>query len=166
MDLHGVPRQWQVAGKGWQSARCFIYSFWAPDDGRRNRLKHIHFTEINNLCKVASCWLYLKIRLRCTDPWTSNLETPSICNVPPSRWQHEWPKHARGMCMCVCVYHTIINLRTFVGFDIISDCSMQVHASFKIKELVSRITALATYHLSKRCVTLCTYSTYLRHMWK
>ena len=47
--------------------------FWAPDDGRRNRLKHVqHFTEINKLCSIESCWLHLKIRLRCTDPWTSN----------------------------------------------------------------------------------------------
>jgi hypothetical protein len=68
-----LPRQWQVAEKVWQSTRCGIYSFWAPDDGRRNRLKHVeHFTEINNLCNVASCWLYLKIRLRCTDQWTPN----------------------------------------------------------------------------------------------
>jgi hypothetical protein len=37
--------------------------FWAPDDGRRNRLKHVeHFTEINKLCNVASRWLYLKIK--------------------------------------------------------------------------------------------------------
>jgi hypothetical protein len=44
--------------------------FWAPDDGRRTRLKRVeHFTEINTLCNVATCWLYLKIHLRCTDPW-------------------------------------------------------------------------------------------------
>ena len=36
--------------------------FWAPADGRRNRLKHVeHFTEINKLCNVASCWLYLEM---------------------------------------------------------------------------------------------------------
>jgi hypothetical protein len=47
--------------------------FWAPDDGRRYRLKRVeHFTEINKLCNVAFCWLYLEIYLRCTDPWTSN----------------------------------------------------------------------------------------------
>jgi len=29
---------------------------------RRNHLNHVeHFTEINKLCKVASCWLYLEI---------------------------------------------------------------------------------------------------------
>ena len=57
-----LPRQWQVAEKVWQSTRCCIYSFWTPDDRRRNRLTHVeHFTEINNLCNVASCWLYLKI---------------------------------------------------------------------------------------------------------
>jgi len=33
--------------------------FWAPDDGRKNRLKHVeHLTEINKLWHVASCWLY------------------------------------------------------------------------------------------------------------
>ena len=49
--------------------------FWAPDDGRSNWLKHVeYFTEINKLCNTASCWLYLKMRLRRTDPWTSNLQ--------------------------------------------------------------------------------------------
>ena len=33
--------------------------FWAPDDGRKTRLKHVErFTEINILWNVASCWLY------------------------------------------------------------------------------------------------------------
>ena len=57
-----LPRQWQVAAKVWQSTRCYIYSFWAPDDRRRNRPKHVEYvTEINKLCNVAPCWLYLKI---------------------------------------------------------------------------------------------------------
>ena len=33
--------------------------FWAPDDGRKNRLKHVeHFTERNKLWNAASCCLY------------------------------------------------------------------------------------------------------------
>jgi len=33
--------------------------FWAPDDGRKNRLKHVErLTEINKLRKVASFLLY------------------------------------------------------------------------------------------------------------
>ena len=33
--------------------------FWAPDDGRKNRLKHVErLTEINKLRNIASCWLY------------------------------------------------------------------------------------------------------------
>ena len=33
--------------------------FWAPDDGRKNRLKHVELlTEIKKLWNVASCWLY------------------------------------------------------------------------------------------------------------
>ena len=33
--------------------------FWAPDDGRKTRLKHLQrLTEINKLWNVASCWSY------------------------------------------------------------------------------------------------------------
>ena len=33
--------------------------FWAPDDGQKNRLKHVErLTEINKLWNVTSCWLY------------------------------------------------------------------------------------------------------------
>jgi len=33
--------------------------FWAPYDGRKNRLKHVErLTEIKKLWNVASCWLY------------------------------------------------------------------------------------------------------------
>ena len=36
--------------------------FWAPDDGRRNCMKHVEdFTEINKLFNVASCWLCLEM---------------------------------------------------------------------------------------------------------
>jgi hypothetical protein len=32
--------------------------FWAPDDERKTRLKHVErLTEINKLWNVASCWL-------------------------------------------------------------------------------------------------------------
>jgi hypothetical protein len=46
------------SSKVWQipEAMCTV---WAPDDGRRNRLKHVeHFIEINILRNVASCWLH------------------------------------------------------------------------------------------------------------
>jgi len=34
----------------------------------------------NKLCKFASCWIYIGMYLRCTDPWTSNLPyCPSYC---------------------------------------------------------------------------------------
>ena len=33
--------------------------FWAPEDGRKNRLKHVQrLTEINKLWNVSSCWLH------------------------------------------------------------------------------------------------------------
>jgi hypothetical protein len=58
--------------------------FWAPDDRRRNRLKHAeHFTEINKLCNVASCWLYFKkncIISTTTESPNLNLEMRSACS--------------------------------------------------------------------------------------
>jgi len=41
----------------------------APDDGCMYHSKHAEqFPEINKLCNVASCWLYIRIYLRYTDP--------------------------------------------------------------------------------------------------
>ena len=37
--------------------------FWAPDDGGKNRLKHVQrLTEINKLWNAASCWFTLRIQ--------------------------------------------------------------------------------------------------------
>jgi hypothetical protein len=36
----------------------------APDDGRKYHAKHVEqFPDINNLCKVASCWICIGILL-------------------------------------------------------------------------------------------------------
>ena len=36
--------------------------------------KHVEqFPDINKLCNVASCWIYIRIYLWCTDPWTLNI---------------------------------------------------------------------------------------------
>jgi len=45
-----------------------------PDDGWKYHLKHVEqFPDINKLCKVASCWIYIGIYLQCTDPSTLKL---------------------------------------------------------------------------------------------
>ena len=45
----------------------------APDDGWRYHPKHVQqFPEINKLCNVASCWIYIRIYLRYTDLFTLN----------------------------------------------------------------------------------------------
>jgi hypothetical protein len=42
----------------WQYLTLYV-QFCAPDDGRRNVLKHAkQFVEINKSSNVASCWLY------------------------------------------------------------------------------------------------------------
>ena len=41
----------------------------APDDGWKYHPKHVEqFSDINKLCNVASCWIYIGIYLRCTYP--------------------------------------------------------------------------------------------------
>jgi hypothetical protein len=45
----------------------------APDDGWKYHPKHIEpFPGVNKLCNVASCWIYIRMYLRCTNPWTLN----------------------------------------------------------------------------------------------
>jgi hypothetical protein len=59
-----LPWQQQAAVKPCKYLMQWI-QFWAPDDGRRTRLKHVeHFAEINTLCNVAYCWLYWKIKIK------------------------------------------------------------------------------------------------------
>ena len=44
-------------------------SVCAPDDGWSYHPKHVEqFSDINKLCNAASCWIYIGIYLRCTDP--------------------------------------------------------------------------------------------------
>jgi hypothetical protein len=45
----------------------------ASDDGWRYHPKHVEqFPDINKLCNVAACWIYIGIYLRCTDTRTLN----------------------------------------------------------------------------------------------
>jgi hypothetical protein len=41
----------------------------APDDVWRYHPKHVEqFPDINKVCNVVSCWIYIRIFLQCTDP--------------------------------------------------------------------------------------------------
>jgi len=48
------------SGRYWSDKYLTLYmQFWAPDDGRKTRLKHAErLTEIKKLWNVAYCWLY------------------------------------------------------------------------------------------------------------
>jgi hypothetical protein len=49
---------WGSSSEVWQIPEV-VCTVWAPDDGWRNRLKHVeHVTEINKLRNVAYCWLH------------------------------------------------------------------------------------------------------------
>ena len=67
--------------------------FWAPDDGWKNRLKHVaRPTEIHKLWNVACCWLY----------W-ARTRLMLVCNCVYDIW---WP-HLRSLCWwCAAVCTT------------------------------------------------------------
>jgi len=58
--------QLQIQHSAWSEKYLTLYvQFWAPDDGRQTRLKHVErLTEINKLRNVTFCWLYSENRLR------------------------------------------------------------------------------------------------------
>jgi hypothetical protein len=76
-------RSWNCSWKSWIAAgssngvtntRCCRYSLCAPDDGWRYYPKHVEqFPDINKLCKISFCWIYIGIFGRYTDLWTLNI---------------------------------------------------------------------------------------------
>ena len=63
----------------WQIPDAIDTIVCAPDDRWRYHPKHVEqFPDINKLCKVAFCWIYIGIYLRCTDLWTLNSWTPGV----------------------------------------------------------------------------------------
>ena len=50
--------------------------YWTPDDGRKDRPKHVEWYSINSK-NWASSWFYYRNISRCTVPWTSR-----ICVLP------------------------------------------------------------------------------------
>jgi hypothetical protein len=67
----------------------------APDNGRRNRLKHVeHWQQYRILCNVASCWLYLKEYINDTRShdrqiWTSTVAASDYIKMLCSKILHE-----------------------------------------------------------------------------
>ena len=66
-----LPWTRQVAITVWQVQDAVDTVVCAPDDGWRYRPKYLEqFPDINKLWNVASCWIYIGIYLRYTDPCT------------------------------------------------------------------------------------------------
>ena len=57
----------QVAVTVWQVPEVVNIVVCTPDDGWRYHPKHVEqFPEVNKLCNVASCWIYIWIDKKCT----------------------------------------------------------------------------------------------------
>jgi hypothetical protein len=64
-----LPRERQIAVTLWQIPDAVDTFVCAPDDEWKYHPKHVEqFPDINKLCNLASCWIYIGIYLRCTDP--------------------------------------------------------------------------------------------------
>ena len=58
----------------WQVPDAVDTVVCAPDDGWRYHPKHVEqFPQIDKLCNIAACWIYIRTHLRCTDPWMLNV---------------------------------------------------------------------------------------------
>ena len=63
----------------WYWSTCYRYLVMGGDTTQN---MYSSFPEINKLCNFASCWKYIWIYLRCTDPWTLNFR-----NIPDHKRQ-------------------------------------------------------------------------------
>jgi hypothetical protein len=62
---------WVYSSNGVTNTRCCRYScirswWWVKVTPETRRA----VSSYNKVCKVASCWIYIGIYLRCTGPWT------------------------------------------------------------------------------------------------
>jgi len=77
----------------WQIPDAVNTVVCAPDDGWSYHPKHVQqFPDIKKLCKDASCWTYIGIYSRCTDPWTSKLRNQSL-NIHVLSPNCSWKDH-------------------------------------------------------------------------
>ena len=99
-----LPDWRQVAVTVWQirDAVCAV-QFWAPDDGRKTRLKHVEcLTEINKLWNVASCWLYSANILAMHGSMNFNFVFP--CIIEKVKWNTNLMKNCAGFISAESLY--------------------------------------------------------------
>jgi hypothetical protein len=62
--VSALPRKRQIAVTVWQIPDAVDRVVCAPDDGWKYHRKHVEqFPDVNKLCNVTSCWIYIGILL-------------------------------------------------------------------------------------------------------
>jgi len=105
----------------WQTPDAVDTVVCAPDDGWMYHPKHVEqFPDKINGCNAASCWIYIRIFLRRTDPRT--LKKKRNCRGKKRKslyflmWiQKIWLGHisetsAGRSSLCICKFHTVYDL--------------------------------------------------------
>jgi hypothetical protein len=127
--------------------------FTAADDGRRYRLKHVkHFTEINNLCYVASCWLYLEIHTTLIKHAREKWVIAEFCPILVFKlvlFQRNWCKYfgITDNVVSICLslhFHPCVNMvsvlycafQTAIFLTIPYDCNMNTEC---LKLFISKL---------------------------
>jgi hypothetical protein len=73
-----LPLSWKTAITVWQVPEAVYTVVCTPDDGWWYHPKHVEqFPGKNELCNIASCWIYIGKLLRCTNPWTLSSHSSS-----------------------------------------------------------------------------------------
>lgn len=94
---------------------------------------------ISPTCFDHSCGHFLGCALKRMDK-SKYFISFILCNAPPCRWPHEWPKHVQGIQHVWC---TFIYLCAFAGFATISNCLVHSYGLFKLSPLYFHCTCIS-----------------------
>ena len=102
-------------------------SFYARDDGRKNRLKHVEgLTGMNKLWNVASCWLYCANVLAMHGPMniisSSFLSSPVLCYYYYYYYHHHHLLYAGYFIIIIIII--IMTNRILINLQYLWDCTI------------------------------------------
>jgi hypothetical protein len=84
-----LPRLRQIAVTVWQIPDAVDTVVCAPDDGWNYHPKHVEqFPDINKLCNVASCWIYIGILLGAHPILHISRIKVNLGNLSSFRWKY------------------------------------------------------------------------------
>jgi len=135
---------------GAQNKYLTLYvQFWAADDGRKNRLKHVERrTEINKSWNVASCWLYsANINLTYAEDkahgWNCKLHKTESLMLKQQTWTN------KSRVIAVIPNGTTLICSVFTLHDHLQNCVFSLVASVATRDAKVQTARVESCNLSK-----------------